>query len=174
MILVRSRAFLAAVLALALAACSGVNQLHRVDDRVWRSGQPTAEEFDQIEQEKRIQRVLNLRFFHSDDRLAPDWERHHVRMNAGTVGDDEIFEALRVLTTGDGPTLVHCLHGSDRTGVVVAAYRMVVQGWSRDRAMEEFTDPEYGYHEFWYPNLEKYLQEFDIEGVRERLRDANA
>jgi len=35
------------------------------------------------------------------------------------------------------PVLVHCELGKLRTGVVVAAYRMVVDGWSREQALEE-------------------------------------
>jgi len=45
----------------------------------------------------------------------------------------------RVLTAmaSGTPTLVHCLHGNDRTGVLCAFYRVLVQGWSRARAWDE-------------------------------------
>jgi tyrosine-protein phosphatase SIW14 len=35
------------------------------------------------------------------------------------------------------PVLVHCHAGSRRTGVMVAAYRIAVQGWSYEDAMAE-------------------------------------
>lgn len=38
------------------------------------------------------------------------------------------------------PIYVHCKHGQDRTGYVIAAYRMRVQGWSFKRAYQETKD----------------------------------
>jgi protein-tyrosine phosphatase len=35
------------------------------------------------------------------------------------------------------PVYVHCLHGRDRTGLAVAAYRVLHDGWSVDRAYRE-------------------------------------
>jgi len=171
MSLVSFQSSLIAVVAMAVVACTDVSNLHQVDEKVWRSGQPRAAGFDSIKEEHQVQRVLNLRRYHSDKHLAPDWERHHLRLSASKIGDEEILAALRILEASDEPTLVHCLHGSDRTGAVVAAYRMVVQGWSRERAIAEFMEPQYGHHKFWYPNLEEYLQQMDIEAMRARLAE---
>jgi protein tyrosine/serine phosphatase len=56
-----------------------------------------------------------------------------------------------------GPVYVHCLHGKDRTGFMVACYRMQVQQWSYDQAMKEMF--EMGFHKFpylfWLPALRK-------------------
>ena len=162
---------LIAAFALAVVACSGVSNLHQVDGKVWRSAQPTSGGFDAIKEEHQVQRVLNLRSHHSDKRLAPDWERHHLRLSASTIDDEDVLAALRILTNSDEATLVHCLHGSDRTGVVIAAYRMVVQGWPRERAIAEFTDPQYGHHDSWFPNLEIYLENLDVEAMRRKLAE---
>lgn len=35
------------------------------------------------------------------------------------------------------PTYVHCRHGRERTGLVIAAYRIIAQGWNLDRAYQE-------------------------------------
>ncbi len=45
------------------------------------------------------------------------------------------------------PIFVHCLHGQDRTGYVIAALRMVVHGWTFERAYQEAKD--YG-HKWWF------------------------
>lgn len=37
-----------------------------------------------------------------------------------------------------GSLLIHCAHGLDRTGLVVALYRVVYEGWSADTAYAEF------------------------------------
>lgn len=56
-----------------------------------------------------------------------------------------------------GMTLVHCLHGEDRTGMVCAAYRIMVQGWSLDQAVNEMMIM--GFHKWaywwWLPVLGK-------------------
>jgi protein tyrosine/serine phosphatase len=41
------------------------------------------------------------------------------------------------------PVYVHCNRGADRTGEAAAAYRIVFQGWSADRAIAEL--PKYHY-----------------------------
>jgi len=50
------------------------------------------------------------------------------------------------------PFLVHCREGVDRTGLVVAAYRTWVQGWSVEAAYREMLDE--GFHRgryFYWP-----------------------
>jgi protein tyrosine phosphatase (PTP) superfamily phosphohydrolase (DUF442 family) len=51
------------------------------------------------------------------------------------------------------PVLVHCLHGSDRTGMVIAAYRIKYQLWPVDQARHEMY--QYGHSIFlsWWDHL---------------------
>lgn len=37
-----------------------------------------------------------------------------------------------------GSLAIHCTHGRDRTGFLCAGYRVLTQGWSVDRALDEF------------------------------------
>lgn len=57
--------------------------------------------------------------------------------------------------------LVHCRLGVDRTGMVIAAYRMLVQGWSLARAEGEMD--LLGFHDrpycFWKHALAKLAKE---------------
>ncbi|WP_367870204.1 tyrosine-protein phosphatase [Luteolibacter sp. Populi] len=152
-----------------LAACSGPANLHRVDVKVWRSSQPQKYQFEALAKDHGIGEVLCLRRWHSDDEKGKNLELHHVRMNAGSVRNEEIVEALRVLVSAEKPVLVHCLHGSDRTGAVVAMYRMVVQRWTREKAIAEFSDPQYGHHAEWFPNIRQYLETVDVEEIRRRV-----
>ncbi len=48
------------------------------------------------------------------------------------------------------PVYVHCLHGRDRTGLAVAAYKILHDGWTVDRAYREAID--YG-HTWWFYDL---------------------
>ena len=141
----------------------------RVDDKVWRSPQPSREGF-QVLKEQGVGEVLNLRQWNSDEGMAAEGMLlHRVRMNAGDIRDEQVLESLRILQAADEPVIVHCWHGADRTGVVVAMYRMVVQGWSRERAIAELMEPEFGHHESIYPNIREYLETVDIGEMRRRL-----
>ncbi len=159
-------ALLATVL---LGACSGPGNLHQVDAKVWRCSQPAKYQFASLARQDGIGEVLNLRQWHDDADLAKGLSCHRVRMDAGKIRDEDIVSALRVLVSADKPVLVHCWHGSDRTGVVVAMYRMVVQGWPREKAITEFTEPQYGYHAKWFPNVREYLEKVDVEAIRREV-----
>lgn len=47
-----------------------------------------------------------------------------------------------------GNVLVHCLHGEDRTGMIIAAYRMLQQMWTFQQARDEMFS--LGFHKFPY------------------------
>jgi len=154
---------------LLLVSCATpLRNLHRVDAHVWRSSQPDAPGFEELKAAG-IREVLSLRHYHVDDHLADGLLLHRVPMDAETIRDSNIVAALKVLTRSKRSILVHCRHGSDRTGVVVAMYRMVVQGWPRDKAIAELNDPAYGHHAGVYPNIRRYLETVDVEKIRHSL-----
>ncbi len=47
------------------------------------------------------------------------------------------------------PTLIHCEHGHERTGIVVASYRVLEQGWTPEAAAKECFDM--GMHRIYFP-----------------------
>lgn len=49
---------------------------------------------------------------------------------------DEILHAMDSQKAGDG-VFVHCYSGVDRTGWMIAAYRVNCQGWSPEKAWQE-------------------------------------
>ncbi len=151
--------------ALLLAACSGPANLHRVDAKVWRSAQPSRHDFASLECQG-IGEVLCLRRWHSDKEEAGDLKQHHIRMSAGNIRDEDMVAALKMLVAAEKPVLVHCFHGSDRTGAVIAMYRMVIQGWTREKAIVEFMNPRYGHHAEVFPNIRRYLETVDVGRIR--------
>lgn len=161
---------LSILVCLLLASCTApLRNLHRVDDHVWRSSQPDAVGFADLKAAG-IGEVLSLRHYHADDHLADGLVLHRIPMDAETIRDADIVAALKVIRRSKKPVLVHCWHGSDRTGVVVAMYRMVVQRWPRGKAIAELNDPAYGHHAGAYPNIQRYLEGVDVETIRRELR----
>ena len=104
---------------------------HRVDDKVWRSAQPEKQNFPELKQ-LGIKEILNLREWHDDSSKAGNTAicLHKVAMDAGDFREKDLLQAVKILRDSQGPILVHCWHGSDRTGMVIALYRMVVNGWT--------------------------------------------
>lgn len=154
----------------ATPALPGVENAYRVSPTLYRSGQPTEEGFRLIEAAG-IRSVLNLREYHSDDDEAEGTALQliHYPVAAGKVSEQDIEAILRLLRKAPKPVLVHCWHGSDRTGIVVAAYRIIEQSHSVEAAKKEFTDDRFGHHEFWYGNLSKLLQQTNWTELRDRL-----
>jgi tyrosine-protein phosphatase SIW14 len=147
-----------------------LNNFYQMSEQVYRSQQPDDEEMKQLES-MGIRSILNLRKYHSDDDKAEgtSLKLFHVPIDAGDVDDESILKSLRVINSAEKPILIHCWHGSDRTGVVSAMYRMVFQDWPRERAIDEFINGGFGYHARFYPNIERYLQTVDIASIRQKV-----
>ena len=147
----------------------GVPNLHRVTTNLFRSAQPTAAGMKSIEA-LGIKTVISLRAFHDDqDEVeSTQLKTERIRFNTWHAEDEDVVRFLKLVTaTNNGPILVHCLHGSDRTGTMIAIYRMAVQGWPKDEAIKEMTGGDFGYHTMW-KNLIEYLEKLDVEALRKK------
>jgi protein tyrosine/serine phosphatase len=149
---------------------SDLENFYRVSEDVYRSKQPNSDQMSALER-MGVRAILNLREYHTDEREArhTGLKLYRIPVNAEEIDDDFMVRALRTITHSEKPILIHCWHGSDRTGVVVAMYRMVIQGWPRDKAIDEFINGGYGYHARFYPNIERYLRRVDIGAIGQRI-----
>jgi protein tyrosine/serine phosphatase len=62
---------------------------------------------------------------------------------------------------------VHCQRGADRTGTLCAAYRMVVQGWTHEQALQEMTQGGFGFYQGWR-ELVEYVRSLNVEQIRDQ------
>ena len=117
----------------------------KVNDHVFRGGQPTADGFRELA-ERGIKTVIDLRQIgeHSqaDERkiVTSLGMRYTSIPMAGmsTPKDDQVNAALALLSdTASGPFFVHCRRGADRTGMVIAVYRISQDGWENKKALDE-------------------------------------
>ncbi len=143
-----------------------LENLYLVDEGFYRCEQPSKEGFTEL-WDMDVREVLNLRNHHSDEKKAGHTQLllHRVKMNAGTSDTDQFVEALRIIHNRKGPIAIHCWHGSDRTGIVCALYRMVFQGWDNQRALDELMYGGYGYHPY-YKNIKTYVLQTDADSLR--------
>jgi len=158
--------------ATAPASPSGVRRFAYVDEGLYRGDQPTPEGFQQLK-DMGVETVVNLRLLHGDqDKMAGTGLKYiHLRFPVWNPEDKDVLEFLKIVTTPEHkPVFVHCRLGNDRTGMMVAAYRMIIQGWPLERAMEEME--HYGYNPTWRW-MENYLKDMDVEALRRKLRHAD-
>lgn len=154
----------------------GVENLHRITPTVLRSAQPKAEGLAGLNA-LGVRTIVSLRHFNSDEEKLGDCGIRLLRVPINTwhIRDRHIVRALQLIADAEreGPVLIHCLHGADRTGVVSALYRMVVQGWDKDAARQEMLRGGFGYHTMWR-NIPKYLEEVDPRFITSELRGNTA
>lgn len=148
--------------------------LFRVTPNFYRSAQLKKENVPELESFG-IKNVVSLRAFHSDKDLFKKTaiKTHRIKIYTWAIGDDEIVAALKAIRAAEkeGPVLLHCQHGADRTGLVTAMYRVVYQGWDKEKALDELQNGGYGYHALW-KNIPPYLRGVDVEKIRQ-LVDKN-
>lgn len=103
----------------------------------------------EVKKEKQWAEEAGIRFFHVSMHpfFAPKIE--------------EIEQALNYISNPENqPVFVHCYRGSDRTGIVIAAYRIKFQGWSVEKAYNEMKT--YGHRStllFWWKVQLKHIEE---------------
>lgn len=148
-----------------------LGNFYKVSDDLYRAKQPSREGMRELA-ERGIKTVLDLRSGTKDDRYAKGTGlvTLHYPVPYVNITDAPLIEALRMIRDAEKPVLVHCRHGADRTGMIVALYRIVDQGWTREDAVREMVDGDYGHHKRIYPGIAKYLLSVDTQRFIDALR----
>ena len=136
---------------------------------LWRGAQPTAAGFRELERQG-ARTVVSFRHDHDDLPLLAGTKLKYLRIPSRAYRPEEANLAafLKVMENPDNwPVFIHCAQGRDRTGYNAAAYRIVVQGWSADAAIEEMK--AFRFNAIWMGNP-GFLRHMDPERVRERVR----
>src|SRR5690242_1820499 len=143
----------------------GVPNLGEVSPTLFRGAQPTQQGFQKLAEmgitivvdlrvrRRKVERQqvtkLGLRF------VTIPWNCFHPK-------DTDIAQFLKLLRDNRGKKVfVHCQTGLDRTGMMIAAYRIAEQGWTAEEAMNEMK--AYGFnawHRMICPGLSSYEAKF--------------
>ena len=122
----------------------GVANFHQVGPRVYRGAQPTAGGFGNLAR-LGIQTVIDLREAgersQAEERAVKAAGMRYVNVpmkGHRTPSAENVEKVLALMESGSaGPVFVHCKRGADRTGMVVACYRIRHDGWGNDHALQE-------------------------------------
>jgi protein tyrosine phosphatase (PTP) superfamily phosphohydrolase (DUF442 family) len=146
---------------------AGVPNLYRVSETLYRGDQPSPQGMENLKK-LGVKTILNLRSFHTDrDEIAEtELAYEHIYMKAWHPEEEDVVRFLKLVTDPRRtPVLVHCQHGADRTGTMIAVYRIAVQGWSKPEAIREMTEGGFGFHQIW-SNLPRFIQKLDIDRIK--------
>jgi tyrosine-protein phosphatase SIW14 len=145
-----------------IAAPHGISNFAEVSPTLFRGAQPSKESYAEL---KKLGISTIVSFRDEQDNNAREqaaveaqgmrfvsipWNAH---INPTDVQMAAFFQVLR--EHPDQKIYVHCARGADRTGVMVAAYRVALENWTPDKALQEMYE-----HHFWvhvFPNLKAYV-----------------
>lgn len=145
----------------------GLPNLHKVSDDLYRGAQPTAEGMRELEA-MGVQTVVNLRDDHDDRREMEGSELAYERipMTAWYVDEGDVVAFVRVAADeSNKPLFVHCRRGADRTGLAMALYRIVFQGWTKEETLAEMTQGGFDFYSGWQ-NLVRYIEDLDVDELK--------
>ena len=148
-----------------------IPNLHRVSEELYRSGFPREGGLVELET-LGVKSILELSYFDIDSNLpdAKTTSLHIVHYPLLPLGIEQsmIFEMFDIYKDLEKPVLVHCYHGSDRTGLFVAIYRILYQNWSKEEAKDELINGGFGYHDV-FTDVIAAIDDLDVEALREAV-----
>jgi tyrosine-protein phosphatase SIW14 len=148
----------------------GLPNFGRVAENLYRGGQPTSDGFNSL-RAMGVGIVVNYRENHAETMkekqevesrgmqyVGIPWSANEEPANAQIV---QFLDLVRAHP--NTKMFVHCQRGADRTGVMIASYRIAIEHKSAAEAIAEMH--QYHYDWFWLPHLRRY-----IESLPELLR----
>lgn len=119
------------------------------EGEAYRSGQVNKDKLEQYLKEYRIKSVLNLR----GENSGADWYENEIALcnrlsvrhydlamnSTGKPNPDVIGTLMTIFREAPRPILVHCKSGSDRSGLVAALWKVVVDGEPKSIAKKQLS-----------------------------------
>jgi len=144
----------------------GISDAGQVNEFLYRGTQPNDEGVEQLKK-LGIDTIVDLRGERPETR-----ERERAVAESLGIGfvniagsgwspprDEQVAQFLSLLRESPRRKIfVHCWLGGDRTGVFIAIYRIVFDGWSPEQALQEME--EFHFKGFWHPAMKHYIRHF--------------
>ena len=137
---------------------------HEVNPRFYRGGQPTKDGIQWLAR-LGVKTIINLREADEDSRAEEFWAREaglrYVNFpmeGRGRPTNETVNAVLASIEARAGqPVFLHCKRGKDRTGLIVACYRIAHDHWTSEAAIREARRLGMRWSEF---GKQRYIREF--------------
>ncbi len=143
-----------------------IPQFVKVEEGLYRGGQPNSEGWEKLK-DLGIRSVISLRG--KDEELIRNREKvlswgmnfYHIPLSVyRRPTDEEVLRFLEiVLSKENRPVFVYCTQGRDRTGAMIAMYRVVARGWSLKQAYREAKDYGFWPYKGETPELKSFIHQ---------------
>jgi tyrosine-protein phosphatase SIW14 len=149
---------------------------HQVNNKLYRGAQPKPGDFQELAN-LGIKTVVNLRG-KGEGVMKEEAKARSIGLRyfnipferAGRPHDADIEQVLSIINTPEyQPVFVHCKQGADRTGTVIAVYRIAHDGWTSKEAKAEAN--RYGMHP-WEIGMKNYIHDFYLRHTKQKQSTA--
>lgn len=142
----------------------GLPNFSRVNERLYRGGQPGKGGMQKLAA-LGVNTIINLRA--EDQRSSIEAEQAKLMglryfnvpfKSLGRPSDSQIDQVLSLIDAPEnGVVFVHCRHGSDRVGTIIAIYRISHDNWTDQEAKREAES--FGI-KFWQRGMKDYISDY--------------
>jgi len=139
----------------------GLPNFYKVSDTLFRGAQPGKKGIEELKQ-LGIKTIINLRISNLDDKLIKGTDLKYFYLPIFTLLPEKksFVRFLEIVSDpGNLPVFIHCKHGADRTGAAVAIYRVKIQNWDVEEAINEMVNGGYNFHRI-HSHLKNFIRKF--------------
>lgn len=138
----------------------GLTNVGRVGPHLYRGAQPAPDGYATLKA-MGVKTVVNLRTTSSEKHAVEVAGMKSVEIPLSVLSDvnpGTVNAIIDIIKNSDNqPVYIHCRQGQDRTGIVVAAYRMKVGEWSYKDAEAEMQS--FGFNDIWV-ELKEFIRDY--------------
>jgi len=146
-----------------LPAQEGIANFEKISDRLFRGAQPDSAAMANLAR-LGVKNIIDLRLPKQIEKLEEVEARAHgifytnlPMQSLGRPADAQVRTILSLVETLPGPVFIHCQYGCDRTGTIIACYRIQHDRWSHVTALQEAA--RHGM--FWFERgMKRFVQDF--------------
>lgn len=125
---------------------------YQLTENFYRGAQPTIIGYRMLA-ERGVKTIISFRTHKPNKQLIESlgMKSVHIPLIPALITPSQMAEFLRIVADPKNqPVYVHCRHGADRTGTMVAMYRIVFQHWTQKQALEELKSPLFGHNKIFF------------------------